>query len=43
VDLGPEGGDGGGLVVVEGPPEVVAKTADSYTGRFLAPVLARAQ
>jgi len=39
VDLGPEGGDGGGLVVVEGPPEVVAKTADSYTGRFLAPVL----
>jgi excinuclease ABC subunit A len=41
VDLGPEGGDGGGAVVVEGPPEVVAKTRDSYTGRFLAPVLAR--
>jgi excinuclease ABC subunit A len=41
VDLGPEGGDGGGLVVVEGPPEVVAKTRDSYTGRFLAPILAR--
>jgi excinuclease ABC subunit A len=41
VDLGPEGGDGGGLVVVEGPPEVVAKTRDSYTGRFLAEVLAR--
>ncbi|MFN2606737.1 MAG: excinuclease ABC subunit UvrA [Acidimicrobiales bacterium] len=40
VDLGPEGGDGGGLVVVEGPPEVVAKTSDSHTGRFLAPVLA---
>jgi len=39
VDLGPEGGDGGGMVVVEGPPEVVAKTSDSYTGRFLAPVL----
>ena len=41
IDLGPEGGDGGGMVIVEGPPEVVAKTADSYTGQFLAPVLAR--
>jgi excinuclease ABC subunit A len=40
VDLGPEGGDGGGMVVVEGPPEVVAKTRDSYTGQFLAPILA---
>ncbi len=39
VDLGPEGGDGGGMVVVEGPPEVVAKTRDSYTGQFLAPIL----
>nr|MBA3655629.1 hypothetical protein [Actinomycetota bacterium] len=35
IDLGPEGGDGGGSVVVEGPPEVVAKRADSHTGRFL--------
>jgi excinuclease ABC subunit A len=41
IDLGPEGGDGGGMVIVEGTPEVVAKTADSYTGQFLAPVLAR--
>ena len=41
IDLGPEGGDGGGMVIVEGPPEVVAKTSDSYTGQFLAPVLAR--
>ena len=41
VDLGPEGGDGGGTIVAEGPPEVVAKTADSYTGQFLAPMLAR--
>jgi excinuclease ABC subunit A len=41
IDLGPEGGDGGGTVVVEGTPEVVAKTRESYTGRFLAPVLAR--
>jgi excinuclease ABC subunit A len=39
VDLGPEGGSGGGTVVVEGPPEVVAATADSYTGQYLAPLL----
>ena len=39
VDLGPEGGKGGGTVVVEGPPELVAKTAESYTGQFLAPLL----
>jgi excinuclease ABC subunit A len=39
IDLGPEGGDGGGLVVVEGPPELVAKTESSHTGRYLAPVL----
>ncbi|MFN2504212.1 MAG: excinuclease ABC subunit UvrA [Acidimicrobiales bacterium] len=41
LDLGPEGGDGGGMIVAEGPPEVVAKTPDSYTGQFLAPILAR--
>ncbi len=41
VDLGPEGGDGGGQVVVEGPPELVAKTEGSHTGRFLAPLLGR--
>jgi excinuclease ABC subunit A len=40
VDLGPEGGDGGGDIVVEGPPEVVAKDKSSYTGQFLAPLLA---
>src|ERR671932_396578 len=39
IDLGPEGGSGGGTVIVEGPPEVVAKTDESYTGRFLAPML----
>ncbi|MEA3020006.1 MAG: excinuclease subunit, partial [Actinomycetota bacterium] len=39
IDLGPEGGDGGGMVVVEGPPELVAKTETSFTGQFLAPVL----
>ncbi len=40
VDLGPEGGDGGGRVVAEGTPEQVAKVADSHTGRFLEPLLA---
>ncbi len=39
IDLGPEGGNGGGMVVVEGTPELVAKTPDSHTGRFLAPLL----
>jgi excinuclease ABC subunit A len=39
IDLGPEGGDGGGTVVVEGPPELVAKTPESHTGQFLAPLL----
>ncbi len=41
VDLGPEGGKGGGTVVVEGPPELVATTPESYTGQFLAPLLER--
>ena len=40
VDLGPEGGDGGGTVVAEGPPEAVARTEGSHTGRYLAPLLA---
>ena len=39
VDLGPEGGDAGGRIVAEGPPEHVAKTEGSHTGRFLAPIL----
>ena len=41
VDMGPEGGNGGGRVVAEGTPEQVAEVADSYTGQFLAPILAR--
>ena len=41
VDLGPEGGDAGGYVVVAGPPEEVAAHETSYTGRFLAEVLGR--
>ena len=41
LDMGPEGGDGGGTVVVYGTPEKVADCAQSYTGRFLAPILER--
>jgi excinuclease ABC subunit A len=40
IDLGPEGGDRGGQVVVEGTPEKVAKTSESHTGRFLERLLA---
>jgi len=35
IDLGPEGGDGGGRIVAEGTPEAVAATGDSHTGRYL--------
>ena len=35
IDLGPEGGDGGGQVVAEGTPEQVAAVSDSYTGQYL--------
>ena len=41
VDLGPEGGSGGGRVIAEGTPEHVATLEHSHTGRFLAPVLAK--
>jgi excinuclease ABC subunit A len=41
IDLGPEGGDGGGEIVAAGPPEAVVKEKRSYTGAFLKPVLAR--
>jgi len=41
VDMGPEGGNGGGRVIAEGTPEQVALVEESHTGRFLAPVLAR--
>jgi len=39
VDLGPEGGNGGGKIVAAGTPEDVAKVAESHTGQFLAPYL----
>ncbi|WP_257254928.1 MULTISPECIES: excinuclease ABC subunit UvrA [unclassified Endozoicomonas] len=39
VDLGPEGGDGGGQIIAGGPPEVVAESTASHTGRFLKPML----
>ena len=41
IDLGPEGGDGGGRVVAEGRPEDIAKAPESYTGKFLAEMLKR--
>ena len=41
VDLGPEGGDGGGEIIAAGSPEDVVKEKRSYTGQFLRPVLAR--
>ena len=41
VDMGPEGGDGGGEVVAQGTPEEIARNPKSYTGAYLKPVLAR--
>ena len=41
IDLGPEGGDGGGSIVAVGTPETIAENAESYTGVHLAPVLLR--
>jgi excinuclease ABC subunit A len=39
IDLGPEGGVGGGRIIAEGPPEAVAATEESSTGRYLGPLL----
>ena len=41
IDMGPEGGDGGGEIVAQGTPEDIAKSKASHTGRFLKEVLAR--
>ena len=43
IDLGPEGGDGGGTLVCEGTPEEVAACAASYTGQYLRPVLEKSR
>ena len=39
IDLGPEGGDGGGTIVAEGTPDEVAKVKGSYTGQYLARII----
>jgi excinuclease ABC subunit A len=39
IDLGPEGGDGGGEIVAAGPPEEIAMNPNSHTGQFLGEVL----
>ena len=41
IDLGPEGGSGGGRIIAEGTPEQIAATKASYTGHFLSPLLER--
>jgi excinuclease ABC subunit A len=41
IDLGPEGGDGGGEIVAEGPPEAIIKVPASHTGHYLKEVLER--
>ena len=41
IDLGPEGGDGGGEIIATGTPEQLAKNPDSYTGHFLKKILQR--
>ena len=41
IDLGPEGGAGGGRIIAEGTPEAVAENAASHTGKYLQPVLSR--
>jgi len=41
IDLGPEGGAGGGQIIAEGTPEAVSDNPASHTGKYLQPVLAR--
>jgi excinuclease ABC subunit A len=43
IDMGPEGGSGGGAIVATGSPEQVAANDKSYTGQFLKPLLSRAR
>ncbi len=42
IDIGPEGGDGGGTVIAEGTPEQIAKVAESYTGKYIQKMLDKA-
>ena len=39
IDMGPEGGDGGGCVIAKGTPEEICKVEQSYTGKYLKPLL----
>ena len=41
IDMGPEGGEGGGNILVTGTPEQIAATSGSYTGQYLGPIMAR--
>ncbi|MGC9599666.1 hypothetical protein ACO2E3_00245 [Staphylococcus epidermidis] len=41
IDLGPEGGEGGGTIIATGTPEEIAQNKGSYTGQYLKPVLER--
>ena len=41
IDIGPNGGDGGGKIVAEGTPEDIARVKDSFTGQFLKTLLAK--
>jgi excinuclease ABC subunit A len=43
IDMGPEGGDGGGTLVAAGPPEAIAQAPQSHTGRYLGRLLERAR
>jgi excinuclease ABC subunit A len=43
VDLGPEGGEGGGRIIAVGTPEEVAASQDSYTGYYLAQILSKSR
>ena len=43
IDLGPEGGDGGGEIIATGTPEDIAATDASFTGQYLKPLLAQTQ
>ena len=39
IDLGPEGGEGGGQIIASGTPEEIVKCSESYTGKYLKPYL----